>query len=228
MFTQMTEEESAIYYSVKDHTINSMSGVVSLIHCVKYVVHDQIPGALIECGVYRGGNIEVMIKTLQLLGCNNRDIYAFDTFEGMPEPQEIDYEFGEGPAHEMWEKHRDGDSVTGSNWVRASLDEVWERVRDLGYPTIRLHLVKGMVEETLPSYAPEKIAVARLDTDFYSSTKHEFEQLYPRVSPGGIVIIDDYGAFLGSKTATDEYMAERGLNISLTAVDDHIRLFVKP
>lgn len=224
----MRTAEEDIYYSVKDHTVNSLAGAVSLIGCVRYVVEHGIPGALVECGVYRGGNIEVMVKAMQMLGRGDRDIYAFDTFDGMPQPADIDVEFGVDPAAVMWEKYRDGDSLTGSHWMRGTIYEVMDRVFPLGYPKERLHFVKGMVEDTLPTLAPEQVAVARFDTDFYSSTKAEFEYLYPRVSPGGVIIIDDYGAFQGSKLATDEYLKDNGIDVTLQIVDKNIRAFQKP
>jgi O-methyltransferase len=104
---------------------------------------------------------------------------------------------------------------------------VRRRIEPLGYPAARLHFVKGMVEDTIPKVAPEKIAILRLDTDFYSSTKHELLHLYPRLAPGGILIIDDYGAIPGARLAADEYASENRLDWFLHRVDPHVRLAVK-
>jgi O-methyltransferase len=98
----------------------------------------------------------------------------------------------------------------------------------LGYPKARLHFVKGMVEETIPETAPGQIALLRLDTDFYSSTKHELDHLYPRLSSGGILIIDDYGSIPGARRAVDEYAAEHRIGWFMHRVDAQVRLVVKP
>jgi O-methyltransferase len=96
-----------------------------------------------------------------------------------------------------------------------------------GYPRERIHFVKGMVEDTLPQEAPEQVALLRLDTDFYKSTKHELVHLYPRISRGGILILDDYGVFRGAQQATDEYFRECDVEMFLTRVDEAVRLGVK-
>jgi len=91
----------------------------------------------------------------------------------------------------------------------------------------RIHYVKGMVEDTVPEQAPEKIALLRLDTDWYESTRHELEHLFPRLSSGGILIIDDYGHWAGAKEATDEFIARHRLQLFLSRIDYTGRLAVK-
>ena len=159
----------------------------------------------------------------------DRDIYAYDTFAGMPRPAAVDRQGPDGALTEIWEANRttaDGDD--GSTWMRASLESVQQRIRRLGYPDERLHFVKGMVEQTIPAVAPERIAVLRLDTDYYSSTRHELEHFYPRLSSGGVLIIDDYGSFRGSRQATDEFMSEQKLPMLLSRIDADARLAIKP
>ena len=85
-----------------------------------------------------------------------------------------------------------------------------------------------MVEDTIPEAAPERIALLRLDTDFFESTLHELDQLYPRLVSGGVLIIDDYGAFKGSQLATDEYFARMGLKLMLHRIDCNARVAIKP
>jgi O-methyltransferase len=218
----------SIYNHIEGHTLASPYGIMSLIQSVEYILENNIPGALLECGVFVGGNIQAMIKVLKILGHYDRDIWAYDTFSGMPKPQEIDIEFKTGPAIILWEKNKFANSEVSSRWVRYTLRKVMEQITPLEYPAERLHFIKGMVEKTVPKHLPGQIALARFDTDFYSSTKHEFEHIYPRVSSGGIIFVDDYGAFLGSKTATDEYIKENNLNLHLEIVDSHIRRIVKP
>ena len=206
----------------------SSEAMVALLRAVDHVVRHRIPGALIECGVFTGGNIELMIRALQHLKIADRDIYAYDTFAGMPRPQAIDDEGLGGAIRASWEAHRlDADGDSGSTWMRASLEAVRERIGRLGYPKERIHFVKGLVEDTIPAVAPERIAILRLDTDFYSSTKHELRHLYPRLSPGGVLIIDDYGAMPGSRIATDEYGTENDTRWLLHRVDAHVRLVLK-
>ena len=111
------------------------------------------------------------------------------------------------------------------HYVRAA--DVREALRSTGYPTERVHLVEGRVEETLPAAAPDPIALLRLDTDWYRSTKHELEHLYPRISPGGVVIIDDYGHYEGVRRAVDEYLESSGEALLLNRIDYTARVGVK-
>jgi O-methyltransferase len=171
-----------------------------------------------------------MIRSLLNAGVTDRDVYLYDTFEGFPKPEEIDFEYFAGPALETWKKHKKpGDqSEDRSEWLRYPLERVQERVLALGYPAERIHFVKGLVEETIPQHAPETIALLRLDTDFYRSTKHEFIHLYPRLQRGGILIIDDYGALQGATTATDEYLRENNIPFFPARIDEHVRIGIKP
>jgi elongation factor P hydroxylase len=92
----------------------------------------------------------------------------------------------------------------------------------------RVHLVQGLVEETLPAQAPESIALLRLDTDWYKSTLHELEHLYPRLVRGGVLLIDDFGYWQGARQATEEYFARHPPAPLLVAVDQTGRVGVRP
>ena len=227
IYADLTDFEQEALKQTPD-VVASTEAMVSLLRAVEHVVHHRIPGALVECGVYRGGNIELMIRALQHLGISDRHIYAYDTFAGMPRPEEID-DRGQGETVKTtWEAHRtneDGDA--GSNWMRAPLESVRQRIARLRYPDDQVHFVQGLVEQTIPAVIPDRIAILRLDTDFYSSTKHELEHLYPRLSAGGVLIIDDYGAMPGCRIATDEYAAEHATGWFLHRVDAHVRLTIK-
>lgn len=228
LYADFSEAERSIYRTSWQNLCGSPEAIVTLARAVDHVIGRGVPGALVECGVYMGGNIEVMIRALQRHGVSDRDLYLYDTFAGMPKPAEIDDD-SLCVAKTSWEAHRtEADGDKGSDWMKAGVELVRQRLGPLGYPDGRLHFIKGMVEETIPATVPDRIAILRLDTDFYSSTKHELEHLYPRLSPGGILIIDDYGAFPGSRLATDEYAAEHRLNWYLHRVDAHVRLVVKP
>jgi hypothetical protein len=227
IYADFSEVERSIYLASRVNLCGSPEAIVTLVRAVDHVIERGIPGALVECGVYMGGNIEVMIRALQRHGVGDRDIYLYDTFAGMPKPSDVDN--GELGGVAVWEAHRtEADGDRGSDWMKAGLELVRQRLDPLGYPDQHLRFVKGMVEDTIPTVAPDRIAILRLDTDFYASTRHELQHLYPRLSPGGILIIDDYGAFPGSRMATDEYAAEHHLDWFLHRVDAHVRLAVKP
>ncbi len=137
------------------------------------------------------------------LNAKNRKIYLYDTFTGMSKPTEEDYaNSNKEPSITKWEKEQ---KKHYNNWAFAPLSEVQKSMFATGYPENNITFVKGKVEETIPKTIPSKIAVLRLDTDWYESTKHELTHLFPLVAKSGVLIIDDYGHFAGSKKAVDEY-----------------------
>jgi hypothetical protein len=109
-----------------------------------------------------------------------------------------------------------------------SPEEVHANLLSTGYPKDQIHLVKGMVEETIPKVTPGQISLVRLDTDWYGSTKHELTYLFPLLQPGGVLIIDDYGHLKGARKATDEYIRENELDLYLNRVDYTCRLAIVP
>jgi O-methyltransferase len=228
-YKDFTPREKCVLLEANLVTIATHEAIIELSRAVDYVLAHNIGGALVECGVFQGGNAVVMVRTLLNAGVTDRDIYLYDTFEGFPKPEAIDFEYEHGPALETWQKHKkpDDQSEDGSDWLRYPLEKVQERVLSLGYPAERIHFVKGLVENTIPQQAPEKIALLRLDTDFYRSTKHELIHLYPRLQRGGILIIDDYGALHGARVATDEYLKENNIPFFPARVDEHVRIGVK-
>jgi hypothetical protein len=116
----------------------------------------------------------------------------------------------------------------GDQWAGVPAAEVRAALLGTGYPADRIHLVEGKVEDTLPEHAPERLALLRLDTDWYESTRHELQHLYPRLSPHGVLIIDDYGHWEGARKAVDEYFAASREPVFLHRVDYTARLVVKP
>jgi hypothetical protein len=108
-----------------------------------------------------------------------------------------------------------------------SLEEVKRNLYSTGYPKDKLHFIEGKVENTIPGFSPEEIALLRLDTDWYESTKHELVHLYPRLVQNGILIVDDYGHWKGSAKAVDEYIKEKNLCVYLNRIDYSGRLAVK-
>lgn len=161
----------------------------------------------------------MIARTLMDLGVTDRDLVGFDTFTGMPRPSDEDVRYD----------GKRGTEPSAMNLHAAPpIDDVRALVLQTGYPADRLHLVPGRVESTIPKYAPDHIALLRLDTDWYESTRHELVHLYSRLVSGGILIIDDYGHWHGARRATDEYLAELGQPVFLSRVDYTVRLAVKP
>jgi hypothetical protein len=228
-FKDFTPEERCTTAEVCEITLAMPESIVQLIRATNYILDNKIPGAFVECGVFKGGNAIVMMRTLLNAGITDRDIYLYDTFEGFPKPEEIDFEYSHGPALETWQRFKKpGDtSEESSDWLKIDLEDVRKKILTIGYPSERIKFVKGLVENTIPGTAPDQIALLRLDTDFYRSTKHEFIHLFPRLSRGGILIIDDYGALHGARVATDEYLKENNIAFFLGRSDEHVRIGVK-
>ncbi len=211
-----------IIRAVRPRTMTSPEKLNALIYAVRYVVRHGIEGDVVECGVWRGGSMMAIAEALNAAG-ERRRLHLFDTYEGMTEPTEQDLRYDGRPAAEML-------AATGKDapiWAAASLADVQEGMRATGYPEDLIHYHQGRVEETIPEHAPEKISILRLDTDWYESTKHELEHLYPRLTPGGVLLLDDYGWWLGARQAVEEFLAETGVPMLLLRMDEG-RIGVKP
>jgi hypothetical protein len=211
---------------VRRCTMTTPRRIAALCDGVEYLVRHRVEGAIVECGVWRGGSMMAAALTLMRLGASDRELYLFDTFGGMPPPGERDvpsaYD-GYSPLR-RWRRGRRG---TQNRWNYVTVEQVRSNVLSTGYDPERVHLVPGLVEETLPEHAPERIALLRLDTDWYESTLHELEQLYPRLVPGGVLIVDDYGHYEGARRAVDEYLERIGEPILLGRIDYTGRLALK-
>lgn len=219
------EAGKEIIWRVKPRTMTSHEKLYALILATRYIEAHNVPGEVVECGVWRGGSMQAVAYTLLETGAATRDLHLFDTFEGMPPPTEKDRRrfAGKESAAELL-AISDKDAKI---WAVATLDDVREGMAETNYPSERIHYHPGMVEETVPSQAPESISLLRLDTDWYESTRHELEHLYDRLSPGGVIIIDDYGGWEGSRTATEEFLAKTGEPLLLLPASGG-RVAVKP
>jgi hypothetical protein len=225
------ERDRAIIERAFPYTMTGVLRLEATVSAVRHCIRRGVPGALAECGVWRGGSVLAMVLTLQQLGVTDRDVYLYDTFEGMTEPTEVDTSPHEPPALETWSDAQRNHAIPWEGLFRPdTFNEA--AVRDLvlssGYPQERLHFVRGRVEDTLPDQAPPELALIRLDTDWYESTRHELEHLYPRLSRGGVLIIDDYGHWEGSRRAVEEYFDGRGAEpLLLNRIDYAARIAVK-
>jgi O-methyltransferase len=212
-----------IIRSVKPRTMTSPERLNALIYAVRYIARHRIPGDIVECGVWRGGSMMAIAKTLIEAGDTDRHLHLYDTFEGMSEPTEHDKRHDGRDAAEMLTAA----SRSSGIWAYASLEDVQDSMRATEYPADRIHYYKGKVEDTIPENIPDRISILRLDTDWYESTKHELEHLWPRLVPGGVLLIDDYGWWDGARRAVDEWLAETKLPLLLLRMDVG-RVAVKP
>ena len=159
----------------------------------------------------------VAAMSLRHFGDESRRFWLYDTFEGMPPPTSRDVDFaGRTPQQHLagWGARDMG------GMANSSIEEVRRNLSLTGIAAERFELVKGRVEETIPGTLPDgPISILRLDTDWYESTRHELEHLFPRLSKGGVIVIDDYGFWRGSREACDEYFARHGVNLLLNRLD---------
>jgi O-methyltransferase len=214
-----------IYHLCKDYTMTSPERMYSLYKATRYVIEAKIPGDFVECGVWKGGSAMIIAATLKQIGVTNRYIYLYDTFEGMSEPTEYDVKNvpgGGASIRDYWEQNQKNDV---NEWCYSSLGEVSDNLQKTGYPNNMFKLTKGKVEDTIPGVKPEIIALLRLDTDWYESTKHELDNLYPNLQDKGVLIIDDYGSWAGAKKAVDEYFLS--IPILFNRVDTTGRIAIK-
>lgn len=208
---------------VAPFTMTSPERIYALRRAVRYVAEQGIAGAIVECGVWRGGSMMVVAQTLLDLSKRTYDLYLFDTFDGMPPPTTEDRDFHGTAAVDLLNR-----SPRDSNmWGWSSIEQTRAALYSIGYPREHIHFVAGRVEDTIPDRAPERIALLRLDTDWYASTRHELIHLFPRLVTGGVLIIDDYGHWQGARKATDEYLAEHDAPLLLNRIDYTGRIAVK-
>jgi O-methyltransferase len=217
------QETVQIIQQVRPFTMTSAERIASLCNAIKYIVKAGIEGDVVECGVWRGGSMMAVALELAHLGAS-RTLYLFDTFDGMSEPSDVDQNLIGQSASELLQTE---DKATSHNWAYCPEEDVFKNVSSTGYDMSHVRLVKGKVEDTVPKNAPEKIALLRLDTDWYESTRRELVHLFPRLVPGGVLIIDDYGHWQGARKAVDEYIAGNQVKILLNRVDYTGRIGVK-
>jgi O-methyltransferase len=225
-----TVQEQEIFRSVAGYTMTSRERVVSLIRAVQYVERYQILGAFVECGVWRGGSMMAVAKALLAAGSADRDLFLFDTYSGMPEATDSDVDvFGRsGTVLLAGLRKRSPEEQAEDNIVaECPVEAVRANLISTGYPSDKLHFVEGRVEDTIPGYAPERIALLRLDTDWHQSTRHELVHLFPRISSRGVLIIDDYGHWLGARLAVDEFFDGNREPIFLSRVDYTGRIAIR-
>lgn len=197
-----------IYKQCQPYTMTSVERMYGLYKAVEYILSNDIKGAFVECGVWRGGSAMIIAQMLTNRKIKNRKLYLYDTFEGMSVPTKNDVSFvGRIAQTEIAKKgyNKNGNST----WCLADLLDVKKNLNQTNYIPKNIIYIKGKVEDTIPSKMPEEeIALLRLDTDWYESTKHELNFLFPKLVKKGIIIIDDYGHWKGCRKAVDEYFSK--------------------
>ena len=224
-FPDMEKEFFEIANKCKPYTMTSVERLYSVYKSVEYAVKNNIEGDYVECGVWKGGSSMMIALSLLKNNCTDKKIYLYDTYEGMTEPTGNDLKYTLSSAENKYKQSINSES--GSDWCRSEIDEVKENLYSTGYPKENIIFVKGKVEDTIPETLPDKIALLRLDTDWYESTLHEMVHLYPLLSEKGVLIIDDYGYWLGCRKAIDEYFQENNIQILLNRIDLTGRIGIK-
>lgn len=219
------EIHQKIIEKVEPFTMTSQERIYGLIEAVKYLVKNNIPGDVVECGVWKGGSMLAIAEILTQMNNVHRDLFLYDTYEGMSEPSEHDMAFTNQKAAEFLISNEE--KKENLFWAYSSLDVVKQTMSYTAYPKNKIHYVKGKVEDTIPAVVPGDIALLRLDTDWYESTKHELVHLFPKLVKGGVLIIDDYGFWKGARKAVDEYFHDTNTQILLNRLDDTGRIAIK-
>ncbi|HMO15327.1 MAG TPA: TylF/MycF/NovP-related O-methyltransferase [Pirellulaceae bacterium] len=203
--------------AVRPYTMTSPERITALCNAVDYLVRNQIEGDIVECGVWRGGSMLAAIRTLLDHQDRHRQVWLYDTFEGMTEPGQADVDFIGRRAETLLAEQARADEE--SVWCVSQLEQVKQLLDASGYNQQLIHYIQGAVEETIPAHIPDRIALLRLDTDWYSSTKHELVHLLPKLAVGGVLIVDDYGHWHGCRKAVDEYFEKYRIPMLLNRID---------
>jgi O-methyltransferase len=209
-FIAMTPEQAITIAAPFTLTRKAPLRMQAMAEALQRIDREKIIGDIVECGIWAGGNI-ILARLLSPM----RKCWLYDTFSGMPTAGKFDVKMDGKPG--------------GYGFTKASLNEVLNNLQTTKtFDRDLIHFIPGLVETTLldPTNRPDRIALLRLDTDFYSSTLAELEHLWPRLCPGGTLIVDDYGHWPGCRRAVDEYFA--GAIPQFTMVDYSALMVVKP
>jgi len=195
-------------WPLEAETMIGMQRLTSLQHCVETVLADDIPGDLIECGVWRGGACILMRAVLAAYGDETRCVWLADSFEGLPRPDAAKYKADKGIRPEL---------AAGILGVPEA--EVRANFQRYGLLDDQVRFLPGWFKDTLHDAPIDRIAVLRLDGDLYESTIQALDALYPRLSPGGFCIIDDYHAMKPCEQAVTDYRAKHGVSGEIVEID---------
>ncbi|MDZ7839226.1 MAG: TylF/MycF family methyltransferase [Gammaproteobacteria bacterium] len=194
-------------FSIQAHTLVGFDRLDNIQHCAETVISENIAGDFIETGVWRGGCCVFMRGLLKAYGIKDRTVWVADSFQGLPKPNEEQYPDDKGSRfHEM-------------NVLAVPVESVKEIFERYGLLDDQVRFLKGWFRDTLPDAPIEKLAVLRLDGDMYESTMDVLSSLYDRVSPGGFIIVDDYGAYAACRKAVHDFRDEHGVSEPIREID---------
>jgi O-methyltransferase len=194
-------------WPVLAHTMIGLKRIENLQFCVEDVLQKGVPGDLIETGVWRGGATILMRGILKAYGVGDRRIWVADSFEGLPEPDAKKYPADAGDTHHKLEM------------LAVSLEEVKTNFEKYSLLDDQVCFLKGWFKDTLPKAPIQQLAVIRLDGDMYESTMDGLIHLYPRLSPGGYLIVDDYGVVPSCRKAVEDYRQTHGIKEAIQPID---------
>ena len=205
-FQTKLREEGRDWPSVA-HTMAGVQRLNNLRELAQRVIDEEIPGDFIEAGVWRGGCCILMRGILTANGINDRKVYLADSFAGLPAPNPQDY------------PHDAGLNLHVHSELAVSVDQVKQNFSSYGLLDDQVVFVKGFFQETLPSLQASPFALIRIDGDLYESTYVALEALYSKLSPGGFIIIDDYGAMPACRASVSDYRARLGIEAPIHTID---------
>lgn len=194
-------------WSPMAHTMIGRNRLDNLQSCIQHVLVNRIPGDFIETGVWRGGATIFMRAMLKAWGDTSRIVWVADSFEGLPEPDEQNYPKDKGDTHHTYRE------------LAVSLQTVQENFRKYALMDDQVRFLKGWFKDTLPTAPIEKLAILRLDGDMYESTMDGLKNLYAKLSPGGFLIVDDYGAVPACKDAVHDFRRANGISEEIIKID---------
>lgn len=203
---KLADREEGADWPAEAETMIGLKRLNSLQHCIEQVLRDKVPGDFIETGVWRGGTCIFMRAALEAFKDKTRQVWVADSFEGFPKP---DGRYRQD-ADEPWS--------TSNDMIAISLDQVKSNFARYGLLDDRVRFLKGWFKDTLPDAPIERLAILRLDGDLYSSTMDSLTNLYPKLSPGGFAIIDDY-AIEVCQRAVDDFRASMQIETPLIKID---------
>lgn len=200
--------EEGLDWPAQAETMVGLRRLENVQQCIRQILREDVPGDLIECGVWRGGVTIFMKACLVAYGdTRNRTVWVADSFQGLPKPNPGAYP--EDAGLDLWRWRQ----------LAVSLDEVRANFAKYGLLDHEVRFLKGWFKDTLPSAPIEALALLRIDADLYDSTMDALRWLYPKVSPGGYVIIDDYGAIPACRKAVEDFRANQGIREKMHMVD---------
>ena len=209
----------------KEFTMTSILRMYALYNGMKYVLDNNIEGDIVECGVWKGGSMMLCVDMLLNRDIKDKKLWLYDTFEGMSEPTDKDLHAGfQEKALFKWKRRQ---KSTYNTWCYSPIEDVKRNMLSTAYPEENINFIKGKVEDTIPGDIPKKISLLHLDTDWYESSYHELIHLYPLLSKNGVMIVDDYGFWQGSRDAVDQYFKEKSIKLLFNRIDYNGRLFIK-